>query len=331
MTKATDLRKHPFFMTDTVIARKFNLDSYEGWMYVVISAHVNGKTGCAFPSFSELEKLTRSCRDRVNKSIKALEKLGLLSVDRKKLSDGRNQVNHYYLMDVDGLYKRLPKTKDDVINRSLVVDQTDYVVDQTDSNYNDTNYNGVDDGDSSSAPSGDNNNEEEDTPEVVSCHRNDIRWLCFPGKPKLTKGNWSSIGKVLKEDIPLLVDCTKESLRRYGYWLVLLSDTRYRAKAWANSPTYGKAPTPFAIKTHWDEFIAHEKVDPHWFSEIEKEHASIIDNADNWLVSAGLIAKAVFENGKKRKKRNRQEIEGIGRDGFPEQGISGRSVSITGD
>lgn len=101
---------------DQAVIENYGLNHNAGWLYVVIVAHVNGKTGVAFPGLARLAKLTGMSKPTVVKYMKVLESKGLIEVNREKI-EGTNEhdVNHYRVLPVRGCKTDLPPNKDEVV------------------------------------------------------------------------------------------------------------------------------------------------------------------------------------------------------------------------
>lgn len=96
--KATDLRP-PFFIVEDSAVTDYDLNAYEGWLYIVILRHANRKTGEAFPSVSTLAKETRMSKASVIRYTKTLEAKGLIRVTRDEKKNGKDrEVNHYWIL-----------------------------------------------------------------------------------------------------------------------------------------------------------------------------------------------------------------------------------------
>lgn len=96
--KSTDTRP-PFFMVEDAVIEHYNLNPFEGWLYIVIVKHANRKTGEAFPSVSTLVKETHMSKASVIRYTKSLETKGLIRVTRDENEAGKDRdVNHYWLL-----------------------------------------------------------------------------------------------------------------------------------------------------------------------------------------------------------------------------------------
>ena len=101
--RITDRRQPGFFMIDNAIMLDYNLDPYTFTIYCALVMHANHATGEAWPSISTLAELTGMSRDKTIDSIKMLESVRLIAVERSKKADGSNNVNHYFILDVTGV------------------------------------------------------------------------------------------------------------------------------------------------------------------------------------------------------------------------------------
>jgi hypothetical protein len=98
MNKATDTRP-PFFIIEDSVVEDYNLNPYEGWLYVVITKHADRKTGESFPSVQTLAKETNMSKASVIRYTKSLEQKGLIRVERDTNTPGQDrEVNHYWLL-----------------------------------------------------------------------------------------------------------------------------------------------------------------------------------------------------------------------------------------
>lgn len=97
----TDARRHNFFIVDNEVVDKYDLNPYEGWLYMVILRHINHQTGVAFPSLATLAAKTKMSRQSVVKYIESLETKGLIRVDRQYDEVAKtHKPNHYTAMGV---------------------------------------------------------------------------------------------------------------------------------------------------------------------------------------------------------------------------------------
>jgi DNA-binding transcriptional regulator YhcF (GntR family) len=64
------------------IEQSQNLSAHARWLFVVLRSYTNQKTECAWPSYDQLQEITRWSRPTVSKAIKELEEYGWL--ERRK-------------------------------------------------------------------------------------------------------------------------------------------------------------------------------------------------------------------------------------------------------
>ena len=100
--KGTDKRPR-MFMVEHAVLTDYDLKPNEGWVYIWIVSHINGKTGDAFPSLSTLAKETKLSKPTVVNSIHHLEEIGLIEVEHTTKSNGSAGVNHYRLLSAQPL------------------------------------------------------------------------------------------------------------------------------------------------------------------------------------------------------------------------------------
>ncbi|MHC4647199.1 MAG: helix-turn-helix domain-containing protein [Planctomycetota bacterium] len=98
---ATDARRFNFFIIDNEAFDNYDLNPYEGWLYIAIVRHINQKTGVAFPSLSTLAAKTKMSKQSVVKYLETLETKGLIKVDRQYDDAAKtHKPNHYTIMGV---------------------------------------------------------------------------------------------------------------------------------------------------------------------------------------------------------------------------------------
>ena len=97
----TDARRHNFFIIDNEAVDNYDLNPYEGWLYVIILRHINHGTGIAFPSLATLAKETKMSEPTVVKYLKSLVTKKLITIDGQyDKTTKTNKPNHYTAMGV---------------------------------------------------------------------------------------------------------------------------------------------------------------------------------------------------------------------------------------
>lgn len=92
-----------------IVANSIDLDAYDKSIYMALKSFANGSLEMgeqvAFPSMQLLGKIAGCLKQRTLRSIKKLEFLGLISVERKKKEDGSNEANIYHLEPIPEFIK----------------------------------------------------------------------------------------------------------------------------------------------------------------------------------------------------------------------------------
>jgi DnaD/phage-associated family protein len=95
-------KKQPFVMMERVLVfdEKY-LDTYDKMVYLALCGFADNQTGQSYPSRALLARICRCSKDRVDKSLKNLERLKLLHIQkRKKEGSKENDTNVYTLLEI---------------------------------------------------------------------------------------------------------------------------------------------------------------------------------------------------------------------------------------
>jgi hypothetical protein len=96
MDTGTDSRRFNFFIVDNEAVDNYDLNPYEGWLYVVILRHINQQTGIAFPSLSTLAKKAGMTVPTVIKYLKSLEEKRLIVRKQQRDPDTKEHKSTHY-------------------------------------------------------------------------------------------------------------------------------------------------------------------------------------------------------------------------------------------
>jgi len=97
-------RKKGFFTIDNIVIDEIaeHIGPYILSVYMALCRHAHIDTQTCFPSIDLIAKEIGAGPTKVKKSIKQLEELGLIIVDRKRKRDGTRHPNTYTLIDISG-------------------------------------------------------------------------------------------------------------------------------------------------------------------------------------------------------------------------------------
>lgn len=86
-------------------------------LYTKLIDQYNTELGYAYPTYDQLEVITNSSRDTINKSLAKLEELGL--IEKRKGYKGNNVYYVYKPLDKEELYSLLPEKVEKLVQKRI--------------------------------------------------------------------------------------------------------------------------------------------------------------------------------------------------------------------
>lgn len=90
-------KTHGFIKVPTALIFEKRISRMGILLYVVLSAHTfKGKASC-FPSLATIAEEVHCSKSTAIKAIKELERINLVTVDRKRTAGNKNKANRYFI------------------------------------------------------------------------------------------------------------------------------------------------------------------------------------------------------------------------------------------
>ncbi|MED4917580.1 DnaD domain protein [Geobacillus thermodenitrificans] len=101
-----NLKKKPFVIVEKAIVYDTkHLNIYDKMVYVVLCSFADNDTQQCFPSIPKLAEYCGCSVSTVKRSLKRLEKLGLIHIEQRQAENGRSETNVYTILELPAIFQ----------------------------------------------------------------------------------------------------------------------------------------------------------------------------------------------------------------------------------
>ncbi len=102
-----NLKKNPFVLVEKAIVQDTeHLNIYDKMVYIVLCSFADNETQQCFPSVPKIAEYCGCSPSTVKRSLKRLEKLGLIHIEQRQDENGRSTTNVYTILELPAIFRK---------------------------------------------------------------------------------------------------------------------------------------------------------------------------------------------------------------------------------
>lgn len=106
-----NLKKNPFVLVEKAIVQDTeHLNIYDKMIYIVLCSFADNETQQCFPSVPKIAEYCGCSPSTVKRSLKRLEKLGLIHIEQRQDENGRSTTNVYTILELPAIFQEKQKS-----------------------------------------------------------------------------------------------------------------------------------------------------------------------------------------------------------------------------